>query len=606
MNAHPFTTALKRPGRTALVVLLSAVVLFLMGVAIERWAVSSAAQIAQLAANERMRANAGLFESELQKYRLLPLVLAENSDVISLVESHDPNVAKQLNGKLRFLAQHTGSEVIYVIDSSGITLSASNFDLPTSFVGQNFAFRPYFRRALIDRSAEYFARGLVSGQPGLFFAQAVSNGRGVIVVKISLDRLEAIWGHQPGITIIRDPDGIITAASIKDWVLHPSRPLSPAARQKAQKTLQFGATMPASLSFALPPPTLAGSSDQDIVVLPPNRRYAIASTSLQMDEWILSSLEPMDAALRDARLRAQVIGLVVILILVLCLGLTIRSVERRRLLVSSRRTLEREVKRQTAELRDTNQQLVAEVSEREAASRRLRTARDELAQANRLGSIGQITAGVAHEINQPVAAIRTFAENAKVLIDKSDTVETQRNLDVIIDLTSRIGDITTELRNFARRDPPPIGEINLGDALDGALILIGDRLRGEGVALVMPKELAASVMVLADRVRLEQVVINLLQNSLDALAETEDRRIEIRLETRPDRPNVRLTFDDSGPGVPAGMRTTLFEPFVTGKKQGLGLGLGIAQNIVREFGGELEMTASRFGGAAFCVTLLKP
>lgn len=604
MSAQPFSTALRRPVRTAFIVLVSAIVLVVTGISIERWSARSAAEVARLAASERVRANAGLFESELQKYRLLPLVLAENNDVISLVQSHDPVIARQLNEKLRFLAQHTGAEAIYVIDPTGVTLSASNFDQPTSFVGQNFAFRPYFRMALDGKGTEYFARGMVSGNPGLFFAQPISNRRGVVVAKIELDKLEAEWAKQPGITLIRDPDGVITAATNKAWVLHPTRPLSRGVHEAAQRSRQFGATVPASLSFTLPPPGPNRSAEEDVVVLSQNRRYAIASTPLRLANWTLSSLEPMDAALRDARLRAQVIGLCLILILVIGLGFAMRSYERRRLLVTSQRNLEQEVKKQTAELSGTNERLVREVAERERASRRLRKARDELAQANRLGSIGQITAGVAHEINQPVAAIRTFAENAKVLMHKSDLLETERNLDVIIDLTSRIGDITTELRAFARRDPPPVSKINLGDAFDGALILMGDRIRAKAVSLSYPKELA-EVNVLADRVRLEQVIINLLQNSVDALSEVEDRRIDVRLDEPPGAKHVRLTFDDSGPGLDGVMRKTLFEPFVTSKKDGLGLGLGIAQNIVREFGGELDVCDSTIGGAAFSVTLLK-
>lgn len=602
MLAQPFTTALQRPERVAVMVLLSAIALVLIGISIDRWAARSAAEVARLAATERMRANAGLFESELQKYRLLPLVLSENSDVISLVKTRDSLTAQQLNIKLRYLARQTGTDVIYVIDSKGFTISSSNFDLPTSFIGQNYSYRPYYLEALAGRSSEYFAQGMVSARPGLFFARPVSNGQGVVVVKISFDRLESDWAKQPGFTLIRDRDGVITAASNKAWVLHPTRPLSPTAHEQARKTRQFGTSIPTSLSFTLPPP----GSAQSIVVLPSNRRYAIASTPLKIADWTLSSLEPLDAAVQGAKLRAQVIGLFATLVVVVGLGLLMRSVERRRLLIGSQRTLEEEVKRQTAELRGTNEQLVMEVAERELASRRLREARDELAQANRLGSIGQITAGVAHEINQPVAAIRTFAENAKVLLNKAEVSETHENLDLIIGLTTRIGDITTELRSFARRDTPPVGEVNLGEAFDGALILMGDRLRAEGVSLALPKEFAASVTVVAARVRLEQVVINLLQNAVDALTQVEVRRIEVSIEARPEAKEVRLTFDDSGPGVPEAMRKTLFEPFVTGKSHGLGLGLGIAQDIVREFGGELEMAHSALGGAAFCVTLLKP
>lgn len=584
---------------------LIASLLALVGIAVDRWAEGSAAQVARLAATERMRASAGLFESELQKYRLLPLVLAENEDVISLVRTNRTDIAARLNEKLRLLAQHTGVEVIYVIDAEGTTLAASNFDLPTSFVGENYEFRPYFRQALAGKSAEYFALGAVSRRPGLFLARPVANGKGVIVAKIGFDQLGEEWAKQPGTTLIRDRYGVITVASNKSWVLRATRPLPLSAREEAQRTRQYGAAMPASLPFTLPPPRPVDSAEE-VVELAPGQRYAVASTPVSIADWTLSSLEPLEVALGAAKSRAQVIGLGAMLTLVVGFGLLVRSRERRRLLIASRKTLEEEVRKQTAELRGTNERLVFEVAERERAGRHLRSARDELAQANRLGSIGQITAGVAHEINQPVAAIRTFAENAKVLMDKSDLAQTGENLDMIIGLTSRIGRITSGLRSFARREPPPIGEINVGDAIDGALILIGDRIRAEGVMLITPEKSAASITVLADRVRLEQVFINLLQNSLDALTDVGDRRIEIRIDTRPGAKDVELTFDDNGPGLPEDLRRTLFKPFVTGKKHGLGLGLGIAQDIVREFGGDLVLGRSSLGGTAFSFTLLKP
>lgn len=602
MTVQPFTAALRNPGRTALNVLAIATILVLSGISIDHWAVKSAAEVARLAARERVNANAGLFESELQKYRLLPLVLSENSDVVSILSNPTKNKIGQLNEKFRFLAEKTGTEVIYLVDASGSTIASSNYHLPTSFVGTNFSFRPYFKEALKNSSSEYFARGLVSGQPGLFFAQSVSGRRGVVVAKVSLERLETEWAKQIGFTLIRDRDGFVTAANNRDWVLHPTRPLSPTAQREAKQTQQFGTTLPAALSFTLPPPGNERNNEGNIVFIPPDGRYALASTRLRIADWTLSSLEPLDSALYSARLRAQVIGLFSILVLVVGFGLIMRSVERRRMLVVSQQNLEKEVTRQTAELRATNQRLVHEVAEREKASRRLRKARDELTQANRLASIGQITAGVAHEINQPVAAIRTFAENAKILMTRVDLPQTSKNLDLIIDLTRRIGDITTELRSFAKRAPPPIGMISLADAFDGALILLSDRLRADGVALSIPDNLR-SIAVLADRVRLEQVIINLLQNSLDALVEVNNPTIEVRLQSIPDSSSMQLIFDDNGSGLTESMRRTLFEPFVTGKVNGLGLGLGISRNIARDFGGELDVTESRLGGAAFSLKL---
>jgi two-component system C4-dicarboxylate transport sensor histidine kinase DctB len=253
----------------------------------------------------------------------------------------------------------------------------------------------------------------------------------------------------------------------------------------------------------------------------------------------------------------------------------------------------------TRDLRDANDEL-RQASERQAETdRRYRAAREELAQASRLGSIGQITAGVTHEINQPVAAIRSFAENALAYLSRAEDDKARANLDHIVALTARVGAITGELRNFARRAPAPLGPVALQSAIDGTLLLIGDRLRAQGIALAIDIENPAA-SVHADRVRLEQILVNLLQNAADAVRGVEDARISL---TAHGSDPVIIDICDNGPGVPADIRPQLFTPFVTGRPDGLGLGLAIASDIVKAFGGTLTLIPSPLGGAGFRLTL---
>jgi two-component system C4-dicarboxylate transport sensor histidine kinase DctB len=276
-----------------------------------------------------------------------------------------------------------------------------------------------------------------------------------------------------------------------------------------------------------------------------------------------------------------------------------RARERRMLQLAAQRALESQVATRTAELRDSNAQLVAESAERARADRRYRDAREELAQANRLGSLGQITAGVAHEINQPVAAIRSFAENAQRFLARGDGEKAGGNLNRIVELTQRIGTITAELRNFARRRTPEIGAVPVDAVIDSTLLLIGDRLRAQGVSLERGGE--TGLRVTADRVRLEQILINLVQNALDALIDRPGGIIAITAARDADR--IAIDVADNGPGIPAELADQLFMPFVTGRDEGLGLGLAIARNIARDFGGELSLTPSPIGGAAFRIVL---
>jgi two-component system C4-dicarboxylate transport sensor histidine kinase DctB len=277
----------------------------------------------------------------------------------------------------------------------------------------------------------------------------------------------------------------------------------------------------------------------------------------------------------------------------------VRAREKGQLQREAKAKLEQEVARRTAELSESNRQLVIESRERGEAEKRYRAAREELAQANRLGSLGQITAGVAHEINQPVAAIRTFAENAAIFLDRDQTEPVRGNLAQIIDLTARIGTITAELRNFARRKTPRRSAIELASVIDGALLLLGERAR-EVVAIDLPADLKG-LQITGDRVRLEQIIVNLLQNALDAIEGVAAPQIRIAATVSGD--DVTVAVSDNGAGIDPVIADEVFAPFVSAKPAGLGLGLAIARDIARDFGGELEIGASDLPGATFLLRL---
>jgi two-component system, NtrC family, C4-dicarboxylate transport sensor histidine kinase DctB len=582
-----------RPGRSfAVAVVGSILALGLFWVAASRWASERALANAELGATQMARTQVGLLASELQKFRLLPLVLTEYPDVRMVLEDAAPAVAARLNGKLELLSSRTDAAAIYLIDRNGRTVAASNWRLPTSFVGQVYGFRPYFRDALRNGAAELFALGTVSGRPGLFIARRVeSEGRilGVIVVKVEFDRLEAAWARQPGPTFVTDRHGVIIITGRPDWRFRSTRPLGPAEIAEIRRARQFG-TLP------LPPLGLVADG---AVLREGSGRFLPAQAPTGLDGGTLHYLRPLAADEAGAAATARAAILAALVLVILGLALLYRAREKRQLRDEARRALESEVALRTAELRETNERLTEQSRERERADRRYRSAREELAQANRLGSIGQITAGVAHEINQPVAAIRTFAENAGTFLDQGKAERARSNLGLIVELTARIGAITAELRRFARRGAPAIDAVEIAPVVDGALLLIGDRVRAAGAIVERGGE-QAGIRVVADRVRLEQVVINLLQNALDALEGRAAPLIRISV-TYADR--VVIEIDDNGPGIPSAIADQLFTPFVTGKPDGLGLGLGIARDIAREFGGDLDLAPSALGGTAFRIVL---
>ncbi|MDH7970943.1 ATP-binding protein [Sphingomonas sp. AR_OL41] len=575
--------------RIAFAALAAVLLLALSWLAGDRWASGEADTVTRDVAAQAARDHAGLLASELQKFRLLPLVLVEYPDVAAAVAPGGKAAGRRLDRALDLLARRTDAAAIYVIDAQGRTVASSNASLPTSFVGQNYGFRPYFRDAMRSGASELFALGTVSGRPGLYLARRLGDGSGVVVVKVEFDRVEQSWSRGGGISFVTDGHGVILITSRPDWRFRTTHPLDPAMVARARETLQFGAA-------PLQPAPLVLAGDTARVIndgRPVDYRLGIAPVPLSGAR--LMHLAPIGPALGAAKTRARLWLLALLLVIGLATGVVIRSRERRNMQLRARHALEEEVAHRTAELRDANEQLRVESRQRAAADRRYRAAREELTQANRLGSIGQITAGVAHEINQPVAAIRTYAENAGLFLDRDQTDQVRGNLASIVELTGRIGTITAELRNFARKRTAAPEPVDLGSAIDGALLLAGDRIRD-----LVILDVRAPVAVIADRVRLEQILLNLLQNAAEALVSAPSPRIVITVRSGA---TVGLVVSDNGPGIDTGVAAEIFTPFVTSKPDGLGLGLGIARDIAREFGGELDRVATPLGGAAFRLTL---
>lgn len=556
----------------------------LVALAAGRWASGRARAAADQSAAALARNHVGLLASELQKFRLLPLVLVEYPDVAAALHGGDAAAERRLDRTLELFAARTDAAALYAIDRRGRTVAASNWRLPTSFVGQDYGFRPYFTDAMRRGASELFALGTVSGRPGLYLARRVDrDGRplGVIVVKVEFDRLEASWARSSGVSLVTDPHGVILVTSVPAWRFQATRPLTRATLADARRTLQFGATPPRRA-----PISLAGHGGI-VRVGGQAIAYRVAHVPAPLAGGTLLHLAPLAPPLDAARLQALLWALSALLVAGAAAAISFRSTEKRRMEARVRDALEREVQHRTAELRE--------------ADRRFRAAREELAQANRLGSLGQITAGVAHEINQPVAAIRTFAENAAVLLDRGAADGTRANLLHIVGLTDRIGAITGELRAFARRRrTPAMATPTLGSVLDGVALLLGERARG--ILMVGAAADLRDLSLAGDRIRLEQVLVNLVQNALEAVAGRD--RPQIRLDAhRAAADRLAIHVRDNGTGVDPSVVDTLFTPFASARAEGLGLGLAIARDIARDFGGDLVLAATSAEGADFLLTL---
>ncbi len=548
--------------------------------------------------------HAAVLRSELERHRSLPMVLAQNPDLAAVLTRPDATGAARLSRKFEILARDVRAAAIYALDAEGRTLAASNWRLPTSFVGSSYRFRPYYYEAMRDGQATFFALGTVSGRPGLYLSRRVDGPAGqplgVIVAKVEFDALEADWRASGEPTYVTDADGVVVITTVPAWRFRTTQPLSADLQRRLAETQTVGSTVPGPLPFNATGAGLVRISS-DI----PEGLYAAASDPIPDIGWRVNLLAPSGDAISRAVASARWLGAMTVALLAALTGILLRRRQRANTMAGeaeqARIELERQIDLRTTELRSANDQLNHEIDER----RRLETVRqdlqDELIQANKLATLGQIAAGVAHEINQPVAAIRTHADSASVQLRREDTEGALRSLANIDRLTERVGVITDELRAFSRKTRSGTVAVGVDSAIDGALLLVAGRLREKGIRLER-RPAPAGLAVKAERNRLEQVVLNLLQNAIEALDGVQAPVIELGVQVKGRQAIIRVS--DNGPGVTPAVRARLFTPFTTDKPDGLGLGLVISRDIVAGFGGELVLEPSS-SGARFSIRLAK-
>ncbi|SHI06712.1 sensor histidine kinase [Pollutimonas bauzanensis] len=550
--------------------------------------------------------------SELQRQRFLPLVLAGDEQLANVLRSRDPDLIAKLNLKLEALNQATGASVIYLLDTRGVGIAASNWREPTSFIGSDYSFRPYFQKGMSEGAAEHFALGNVSLQPGLYLTRRIGRADrplGVIAVKVGFDALEENWRRFPDTVFVADEHGVVLLSSEPAWRFMTLAPLSAEERGRLRDSLQFGKAPlePLPLLAAADAPRVADAREisASLPGVQSSQPYLHIAQAVPSTAWTFHILAPGEAA----QARAAALGRATAMLLALCLlfaaGLLLYRSQRARnaaaVRAAARIELEETVQARTAQLRATNRQLQSEMEDRWRAETKLQKAQDELVQANKLAFLGQIAAGVAHEINQPVAAIRSYADNAEVYLDRGQAGPARANLRAIAELTQRLGRITDELRTFSRKAARSVGPTAIEPAIDGALILVSGQLRRQGLQLrrgPVPAGLAA----MAEQGRLEQILVNLLQNAIEALAGRADGAIDISVAD--DGQQVNLCVRDNGPGIAPDIMAALFTPFVTSKSSGLGLGLLISRDIAADFGGALRVD-SRPGDTRFTLSLNK-
>ncbi|WP_373429701.1 sensor histidine kinase [Paracoccus sp. WLY502] len=518
----------------------------------------------------RLALYTGNLLSELQRTAVVPLLLARDPALIGSLNSNDFSTT---SARLIAAQKEIGAASIRLLDASGRTVGATDrFQL-----GANNVLSPFYVEALRSRDTVFTVANEGSGYEFTYSRAVVADGKtlGVIVVGADLSRLERSWAGISDAVAVTDSEGRIILATEPRW---------------------RGLTMPEALAVRDAPSAIqrAFQVTADWTAMPIDA-YVQGRAVMQSEARIPFRGWRMISFTTYASVREQVNAILALEIMGFAILLA------GAFYVLSRRARSQSVAymRESADLRALNMRLTREIAERERMQKELRVAEQTVQQSSKLAALGEMSAGVSHELNQPLAAMKTYLAGARLLLQRGRAEEALSSFQRIDDLIERMGAITRQLKSYARKGGEAVEPVDLRAAVSSALTMMEPQLRGRAIRVTrnLPR---GPVMVMADRIRLEQVIINLLRNAVDAVRDRRDARIEITVETGT---NAHVLVRDNGPGISD--LEKLFEPFWTTKKpgEGTGLGLAISSSIMADFGGRLTAHNGDQGGAVFAVEM---
>ena len=542
-------------------------------------------------------------ESTLERFAPLPKLIAERPLLVELLKSPDnQGLAPFVNEQLRLTAMDLGVSDVYLMDISGMTIAASSYRKERSFIGQNFNYRPYFQQAIEGGLGQFFALGTTSGERGYFFSAPVLDHTrilGVLAVKFEVDAFEEAWQGGDSDIIVSDLNGIVFMSSRPDWHFRALEPLSDKALANIEATKRY----PRELIRPLDLDVEDTEARAQRVRTEDGERFLRRSVFMPNFGWTVHLLVPA-APITDQAITVALLGAALLLLACLAAALIWQRGVRARDLVKAQKDaneqLERRVVLRTRDLNEANAKLRAEVAERAATEQRLRHTQKELVQAGKLAALGQMSAAISHEINQPLAAMKAYAENATAFISRGQPDAAEDNLSRISQMTDRIASISGHLRNFARRPQETVGVVSLESVLKDVADLMSARLRAEKVTL--SRSDAGDIRVVGGQVRLQQVLVNLVNNAIDASAPGSNISIDLK---HVQHNRIQIVVRDEGEGFSPEALAHLFDPFYTTKApgKGMGLGLSISHNIVDDFDGHMHAGNNEDGGAYVAVEL---
>ncbi|MFT6073285.1 MAG: two-component system C4-dicarboxylate transport sensor histidine kinase DctB [Yoonia sp.] len=525
----------------------------------------------------------------LDRYAPLPALIGERPELSALLLNPENDTLRAtVNEGLRQTATTVKATDVYLMDISGRTVAAASYRDPGSYVDRNFSYQSYFNQALDGDLSSFSVYGTTTGERGYFYASPVEEGErivGVIAIKFNIAAFNSIWRGAESDLMVIDRNDFVFMSSRPDWHFRAIRPLSDATLRLITQNLQY----PIDRIDILPITATPISSDAQRIVIEGEKRESFVRTSQRLIDldWTMSSLSPTRPATLNALRFLLIVGLIALLGLAALLAYLLKQTRQAEAMAQEHRTkraLEAAVAARTADL--------------QTALADLKQTQTDLIQAGKLSALGQMSAALSHEFNQPLAAVKSYADNAGAFLDRDRVPEARENLGRISKMVDRMATISAHLRNFARRPQQATGPLLLSAVIQDALAVVELRLGSEGGGILYDPQ-SSETWVIGGHVRLQQVIVNLISNALDAMEGQPNRQVTITV-TGP-----MISVRDTGAGIDPNHVANIFDPFFTTKApgKGLGLGLSISFNIVSDFGGVLSAANHPEGGAVFTVTL---
>lgn len=570
-SSLPERTKLRRPWRRRLLVFALCVLAVATVVATNSWLTDRFSEATRNRAEVRLALYTGNLISELQRNSVVPLLLARDPELIrALNGSNFANTSQRL---ISFQGE-IGAASILLLDREGRTVGATN----RNEIGSNHRSEAYFVEAQRTKETVFSATPRDTGSVHFTYSRAVlADNRlmGVIVVAVDLMKYERAWAGLTDAVMVTDSEGKVILATEPRWrglsldeAVTVHSPTS-AIRRAIQATTDWAQQRPDAY--------LRGQA------------VMRTETRVPFRGWRIVAFTAYDSV------RERVNGVLALEIMGFAILLAVSFYFLSRRAWSQSMTFQRE----SAELRILNARLQREIAQREKVQKDLAVAEQTLAQSSKLAALGEMSAAVSHELNQPLAAMKTYLAGARLLLQRRRPEEALSSFQRIDDLIERMGAITRQLKSYARKGGEAFEPVDMRASLSSALSMMEPQLKARVVQITrsVPRE---PVMVMADRIRLEQVIINLLRNALDATKDVADPRIDLTVSMDE---TVHLSVRDNGHGITD--LENLFEPFYTTKKpgEGVGLGLAISSGIVTDLGGRLTARNGEGGGAVFDVQL---